>query len=244
MARQDLIAQTFVELADTLVDRFDLIDFLDLLTERSVALLGVTDAGVMLADPNGGLRVLASSSERMRLMEVFEVQNEDGPCLDAWRTSAPRQEPDLEGVDSQSWPRFAPVALAAGFRSVYALPMRLRNNCIGALNLFADKADALGPEDLLMGQALADVATIGILQERLAQEHDVLTTQLQTALNSRVILEQAKGVVAEQAQIDMGAAFTLLRGYARHNNQLLTAVAESVISRRVTAEGLRAGSRS
>jgi hypothetical protein len=239
LVRHELLGQTFVELADTLVDSFDLIDFLHLLTDRCLALLGASEAGVVLADSAGTLRVLASSSERMRSLELFEVQNQDGPCLDAWRTGEPISAADLTGQGGQLWTHFTPAALSAGFRSVYALPMRLREIRIGALNLFSDVAGALGDEDRTLGQAMADVASIGILQERYAHQHEVLTDQLQSALNSRVIIEQAKGVLAEQGKLDMDAAFELLRSYTRQHNRRLGDVATDVISRRLDASALR-----
>jgi GAF domain-containing protein len=238
MARDELLGRTFVELADTLVDGFDLIEFLQLLADRCVALLGVSEAGLVLADPAGNLRVLASSSERMRDLELFEVQNQDGPCLDTWRSGAPASEPHLAEAGARRWPQFAPVALDAGFASVYALPMRLRDTRIGALNLFADKPNGLAADDADLGQAMADVASISILQERFTHEQHVLTDQLQAALNSRVILEQAKGFVAEQAKVDMDRAFALLRGYARHHNRRLGDVALDVINRRLDAPAL------
>ncbi len=238
MARQSLLRQTFVELADTLVDTYDVLDFLHLLTDRCVQLLGVTEAGVMLADPAGGLRVLASSSERMRAMELLEVQNQNGPCLDAWTTMAAVAEADLTANGVARWPQFAPMALDAGFASVYALPMRLRDNLIGALNLFAEQPNGLSNDDTLLGQALADVASIGILQERLTREQDVVTEQLQTALSSRVVIEQAKGRISQQAGIDVDAAFTLIRRHARHNNQRLVEVATDIVQRRLASDQL------
>jgi hypothetical protein len=238
MANHELLAQTFVELADTLVDSYDLIDFLHLLTDRCGALLGVAEAGVVLADPRGALRVLASSSERMRSLELFEVQNHDGPCLDTWHTGEITSEPDLAGAGVRRWPRFGPAAAGAGVRAVDALPMRLRENRIGALNLFADVAGGLSPADLNVGQALADVASIGIVHERFARDQSALTDQLQLALNSRVCLEQAKGMVSEQATLDMDASFQLLRGYARHHRRRLGDVVADVLERRIDAERL------
>lgn len=238
MAPDDITGRTFVELADTLVEGYDLIEFLHLLAERSVSLLGVSEAGVVLADEHGNLRALASSSERMRLIELIEVQRQDGPCLDCWRDGGPVREDDLERA-AERWRHFVPAALDAGFRSAYALPLRLRAQRIGALNLFADRPAGLAPKDEALGQAMADVATIGILHERYLHERDVLSQQLQTALNSRVTLEQAKGVVAEQAGIEVDAAFRLLRGYARHHNRRLTDVAAAVVTRNLTADALR-----
>lgn len=242
MAREELIGKTFVELADTLVDDYDVIDFLHLLAERCVQLLGVTEAGVVLFDTHGRLRPLASSSERMQLIELIEVQTEDGPCLDCCRDGRQVREDDLEQATGQ-WPQFAPAAIAAGFRSTYAVPMRLREERIGALNLFADRTNGLTEQDQALGQAMADVATIGLLHERALQEREVVSGQLQTALNSRIAMEQAKGLVAEQANLDMGEAFELLRGHARHHNRRLRDVVAEVINRDLSADQLRVAPR-
>jgi len=238
MAREDLIGRTFVELADTLVEDYDVIEFLHLLTERCVQLLGVTEAGVVLFDAHGRLRPLASSSERMQLVELIEVQTEDGPCLDCCRDGRQVREDDLAEATGR-WPQFAPAALDAGFRSTYAVPMRLREERIGALNLFADRVNGLTGEDQALGQAMADVATIGLLHERVLHERAVVSGQLQTALNSRIAVEQAKGLIAEQASVDMGAAFELLRGHARHHNRRLGDVVSAVINRDLSADQLR-----
>ena len=240
MAREELIGRTFVELADTLVEDYDVIEFLHLLAERCVRLLGVSEAGVVLFDVHGRLRPLASSSERMQLMELIEVQTEDGPCLDCCRDGRPVREDDLEGATGR-WPHFASAALNAGFRSTYAVPMRLREERIGALNLFADRVNGLSEADEALGQAMADVATIGLLHERVLQEQAVVSGQLQTALNSRIAVEQAKGLIAEQAGVEMGAAFELLRSYARHHNRRLRDVVTEVISRDLSADQLRVG---
>jgi transcriptional regulator with GAF, ATPase, and Fis domain len=237
MPREALIGRTFVELADTLVEGYDVIDFLHSLAERCVSLLDVAEAGVVLADVHGELRALASSSERMRLLELIELQQQDGPCLDCWREGAPVRADDLAEAAAR-WPRFVPAALDSGFLSVYAVPLRLRSDHIGALNLFADRKVGLSPDDEGLAQAMADVATIGILHERFLREHETLTAQLQTALNSRVALEQAKGIVAEQAGVDVDDAFGLLRGYARHHNRRLGEVVSDVIRHMLNSEQL------
>ena len=242
MAREALIGRTFVELADTLVEGYDVIDFLHTLTGRCVELFDAAEAGVMLGAPDGTLRVLASSSERMRLIELFEVQSDDGPCRDAWHTATRVEEHDL--ATATRWPQFTPVAIEAGFRSVYAFPMRLRRTCIGALNLFAGRTDAFVEDEMGLAQAMTDVACIGILHERLTREKSALNDQLQTALNSRVTLEQAKGMIAAQAQIDVDAAFALLRGYTRRHNRLLSEVAIDIVQRRIHADALGAPSHS
>ena len=225
----ELLSDTFIELADTMVAEFDVIDFLHLLTDRSVALLAASAAGVVLADPRGELRVAAASSEEVGLLELFQLQNDQGPCLECFRTGRPVTASDLTG-SAQRWPRFAQAAAQSGFASVEALPMRLRDQIIGALNLFRAEPEPLDPADLRIGQALADVATIGLLHERNVRRRDTVAEQLQAALNSRVIIEQAKGKLAERLSIDMDRAFKTLRDYARNSNQRLTDVARDFVT--------------
>lgn len=231
----ELLSDTFVDLADTMVADFDVIDFLHLLTDRSVALLPASAAGVLLADPRGQLRVAAASSEAAGLVELFQIQNDQGPCLDCFRTARPVSVADLTGPD-QRWPRFAAAATAAGFRAVQALPMRLRDQVIGALNLFATTPGRFGPADLRLGQALADVATIGLLQERNVRRSETAAEQLQAALNSRVVIEQAKGKIAERHGLDMDQAFRLLRDHARNTNQRLTDLARNFVNSSSSAD--------
>ena len=222
-----LLSETFVELTDTMVAGFDVIDFLHVLTDRSVQLLDVSAAGLLLADPRGELRVVAASSEAARLLELFQLQNDQGPCLDCFRSGQPVATADL-GAD-QRWPRFAAAAGQAGFRAVQALPMRLRDQVIGALNLFRAAPGAFDADSVQVGQALADVATISLLHERSMRHIDTLNEQLQTALNSRVIIEQAKGKLAERLGVDMDQAFTLLRERARTSNRRLSDLARAFV---------------
>lgn len=231
------LVETFVELADTLIDDFDVIDFLTVLVDRSVELLDIDAAGLLLADQHGRLQVIASSNEHVRLLELFQLQNDEGPCLDAYATGVAVSEGDLTVVDGR-WPRFAPAAVAAGFVAVDALPMRLRDQVIGALNLFQRHAGTLAGTALRTAQALVDVATIGLLQERAIRRQEIVTEQLQAALTSRVIIEQAKGLIAERLGVDMDTAFVALRGYARNNNRKLSEVAETVIAGRTTTRDL------
>jgi transcriptional regulator with GAF, ATPase, and Fis domain len=225
---QDL-ALTFVELADTLVDEFDALDFMHTLTDRVVHLLDAEAAGVILADQRGGLQVVASTSQEARVLEVFQVQNgEGGPCVECYATGAPLVNLDVDQV-ADRWPRFHQACLAAGFTSSHALPMRLRDQIIGALNLYCADQSVLTPDDVALGQAMADVATIGLLQERSIRQHEVLSEQLQTALHGRVLIEQAKGVFAERAGISVHDAFTRLRAHARRNRLPLTGVAAAVL---------------
>lgn len=231
------LAQTFVELADTLVDEFDLVEFLHVLVDRCVELLDVSAAGIMLVDFRCRLQVMASSSENIRLLELFQLQNDEGPCLECYRTGQPVDHPDLASADDR-WPRFAPAAAEAGFRTVHALPMRLRAQVIGAFNLFHAEPHQLDRSVTQIGQAMVDVATIGLIQERSLRHQETLTDQLQTALHSRIIVEQAKGVLAERRGINPGEAFTLLRDYARRRNRRLTELAAAVVDGSATATEL------
>ncbi len=228
MTREQRLATTLVELADTLVDDFDVVELLTLLTDRCVEVLDVTAAGLLLASPGGELRVLASSSEAMRLVELFELQTDEGPCLDCYRSGEPVVNQKLGQVNGR-WPRFAPRAIEAGFTSVHALPMRLRGTTIGALNLFRSNEGSLDASDIHAAQALAAVATIAILQHRAALETQVLNSQLSQALNSRIVIEQAKGMVGERAGIGMEQAFNRLRNHARNHNHRLADVARDVV---------------
>jgi GAF domain-containing protein len=225
---QELLSDTFVDLADTLVADFDVIDFLHLLSDRSVQLLGASAAGVMLADPRGQLRLVAASSEAVRLLEMFQLEGEEGPCLETIRTGQLVMEPDLRHAQ-QRWPRFTPAALRAGFIAVHALPMRLREQVLGGLNLFHDQPGPFDPADVRIGQALADTATIGLLHERNLRRAEIVGEQLQAALNSRIVIEQAKGKVAERLGLDMDTAFTTLRRYARDHNLRLSDLAQTFI---------------
>jgi hypothetical protein len=224
-----LLVHTLVELADNLVEDFDVVDLLSLLADRCVEVLGVSAAGVMLVAPEGHLRVVASSSDAMRVLELFELQSQEGPCLDCYGSGEAVLNQDLSTTGR--WPRFAPVAVEAGFRSAHALPMRLRGAVIGALNLFGRDEGVLSEEDIVAGQALAAVATIAILQQQVVSEARIVNDQLNTALTSRVVIEQAKGVLAERSGLSMQAAFAAMRRYARDNNLRLAEVAGHVIDR-------------
>jgi len=234
---EGLLARTFLELADTLVADFDIVDFLHTLADHCSELFQPAEAGVMLADQRGGLRVVASSSERARLLELYELMNQQGPCLDCFRTGTRVLAADL-GDDEGRWPLFTREAMAAGFRSAHSLPLRFRSEVIGALNVFRLQPGILDDAALAGAQAMADIATISILQERTLREARVLAEQLQRALNSRVVIEQAKGVLAERAQINLDEAFDLLRTHARSHNRRLHDVATAVISSPITVEEL------
>ena len=228
-SRESRVTSAFVELADTLVDDYDIIDLLDRLVGHTVELLSADAAGIMLADSRRELRVVAASSEDAELMELMQLQNGQGPCLECYRTATPVSVHDLNDAAGR-WPLFVEAVNQQGaFRSVHALPLRLRGEAVGALNLFHAQPGGLPPDDLVLGQALADVATIGILQEQAIRRGEVVNEQLQTALNSRVVIEQAKGVLAQHGGLTMDQAFEQLRGYSRTNNLRLSEVARSLV---------------
>jgi len=229
MNREQRLAETFVELADTLVDDFDVIEFLQVVATRCVELLDVAAAGLMLADQNGSLVAVAASDERARVLELFEVQNDEGPCRDCYRLGSAVVNVDLDGAMAR-WPRFAPQAIAEGFCSANALPLRLRSQVVGSLNLFQASPGGLASLDLRLAQALADAATIGILQQRTVRHGEIAAGQLQAALTSRIIIEQAKGVLAERLQISTDDAFGVLRAAARSHNWLLSDLARDIAS--------------
>ncbi len=229
MTREADVVRSLVEMADTLVDDYDVVDLLTGLTDRCVSLLGVSAAGVMLASPAGGLGLIASSSEAMRLLELFELQAEEGPCLDAFRTGEAVGYVNL-AVESDRWPSFAAAAREAGFQSAFALPLRLREVTLGALNLLSVTRTPMQEADLIVARAFADLAALSIAQHRASTEAQRLNEQLSSALTSRVVIEQAKGVISERAGTDLSEAFSRLRTYARNNNLRLTDVAHAAVA--------------
>ncbi|MDQ6725294.1 MAG: GAF and ANTAR domain-containing protein [Actinomycetota bacterium] len=239
MPREALLAHALVELADSLVEDFDVVDLLTLLAERCVDVVDVAAAGLMLASPDGDLRVLASSSEEMRVLELLETQADEGPCVDCYRSGAPVVNLGLDGAAAR-WPQFAPRCVGLGFRSVHVLPMRLRSQTIGALNMFRTDEGPMLEADVVAAQALADVATIAILQHRAMRDAQLLNEQLNEALNTRVAIEQAKGVVAEHANLDMEHAFARLRRHARNHSLPLADVAHAISSKSLAVTSLDA----
>ena len=236
--REALVLRAFVELADTLVDDYDVIDLLDRLAGYSVELLAADAAGILLGDAESTLRIVASTNEQTEWMELLQLQADEGPCVECYHSAAPISVTDLAGA-ADRWPRFiAALAGRGAYGSVHALPLRLHGEAIGTLNLFHHVPGALPDADLALGQALADVATIGILSERAISRGEVLTEQLQITLNSRIVIEQAKGVLAQRGQLAMGAAFDRLRHYARHHNLRISEVARQVVLTDLSADVL------
>jgi GAF domain-containing protein len=228
-SREQALADTFVRLADTMVDDYDVADLLDQLVTACVHVLGVTAAGLLLDDQKGNLTLVASSSQETRLLELFVLQNNEGPCLDCVRTGVTVVCDNLED-DRDRWPLFVPAARMAGFQSVAAVPMRLRDQTIGGLGLFMNVPQPIPAASRRLAQALADVATIGVLQQRSLHRSHVLSEQLQSALTSRIAIEQAKGILAERNNLTMDEAFNALRRHARNHNLKLTDVATSVVT--------------
>lgn len=229
-SREQRITAAFVTVADTLIADFDLIDLLHTLVVACTDVLDVSAAGLFLADDDGDLQLLASTSEKADIVEIMQLNAGAGPCVDCFRTGAAVDVPDIDSSPGD-WPEFRAAALGQGFRAVHATPMRLRGQVLGAMNLFRVEPGALNPEDAAVAQALADVATIGILQERSIRETGIITEQLQRALESRVIIEQAKGVLSVVESIGVDQAFDRLREHARRHNLTLRVVAERVIAR-------------
>jgi transcriptional regulator with GAF, ATPase, and Fis domain len=227
--REQRLAEVFVELADTLVEEFDVVDFLQTLTERCVELVDTDAAGLMLDDQRGHLQVIAYTHESARLLELFELQRAEGPCLDCFATGEAITNVDLAASRSR-WPVFTEAAMGSGFAYSHALPLRLRRQVLGALNLFTVERTELTGDHLAVAQGMADIATISLLHERALRDQVLLAEQLQTALHSRIMIEQAKGVLSARAEISVGEAFSRMRTHARRTGQQLTGVAEAVVT--------------
>jgi GAF domain-containing protein len=238
MVREQRLAEVFVELADTLVEEFDVVDLLQTLTERCVELVDTDAAGLMLDDQRGNLQLVAHTHESARLLELFELQKREGPCLDCFATGQVIANIDL-AIAADRWPVFAQAAREVGFGTSHALPLRLRGRVIGAMNLFTTGRRSLSDEHLAVAQGLADIATIGLLHERAIRDQVELSEQLQTALQSRILIEQAKGVLSAQAGIGVESAFARMRTHARRTGQPLTTVAGAVVAGRLDAGALQ-----
>jgi transcriptional regulator with GAF, ATPase, and Fis domain len=235
--REREVTQAFVSLTSSLVDGFDVVDLLSGLTAECTRLLDIASAGVLLADQRQVLHVIAASSEATRNLELFQLQRDEGPCLDCFHAGTPVSVADLAD-ETQRWPQFAQAAEAAGFVSVHALPMRVQTNVLGTLGLFGRRAGALTEEDLSLAQALAHVGSVAIVQGTAIADSAAITEQLQIALRSRVVLEQAKGVIAQRADLEMDEAFAVLRRFARDHNLRLGDVAGSVVRRELLPQAV------
>jgi GAF domain-containing protein len=228
--REEQVLQTFARLADTLVAGYDVVDLLQMLVDVCRDLLDADAAGILLADGSGVLEVVASTSEASRLVEMMQVGAEAGPGIESLRTGKLVTAPDLGDVPA-AWAAFRDAAVAQGYASAHALPLRLRETTIGTLNLFRTASGELSARDLVTAQAFADVATIGILHERALRENAVIREQLQSALNSRIVIEQAKGVVAHGAGVSIDESFDIIRGYARSHRLGISEVAAQLVAR-------------
>jgi transcriptional regulator with GAF, ATPase, and Fis domain len=226
--REEWLARTFIELADTLVTDYDVIDFMSILVERCAELQECTEVALALVNPQGQLQPLASTTERVRVLELIEIQNQEGPCLECFLSGTPVVNQRMDESESR-WPSFTSRVRAEGFVMVHAIPLRLRENTIGAMNIFNTELREITPLELSLAQALADAATIGVLHERAVSQGTLLTHQLQVALSSRIVIEQAKGIVAERLRLDMDRAFDVLRRYARNNRTRLGEVAAAIV---------------
>ncbi|GAA3029493.1 GAF and ANTAR domain-containing protein [Streptomyces olivoverticillatus] len=230
MSRQQQVSEVFVEMADTLVDDFDIIDFLQKLSARCVELLDVSAAGILLADSRGDLQIIAASDENTRLLELFALQHDQGPCVECYTQGAARLNIDLtDPVVAQHWPLFADRACGSGYATTHALPLRLRHHVMGALNLFHTERAVLGVEDTTLAQALADIATIGILQQRTLEQSQTERSQLQAALTSRIVIEQSKGILAERLQTSPDHAFATIRAHARTHHLRISELARQIV---------------
>lgn len=241
--RERDVLRAFVELSTELVNDYDMLEMLANLTTHCVSLLDVGSAGLLLANDRGVLHLAAASSERTQQLELFQLQRDEGPCLDCYRDGVAVSVPDLE-AERERWPQFSTVALDAGFKSVHAVPMRLRGDTLGGLGLFGDRVGTLDDNDLDLAQALAHVACVAIVNEKSAADRTSVNTQLQHALTSRIVLEQAKGVIAHSGNLEIDDAFNILRRYARENGLKLSAVAADLVNRKLRAEKLLQHSRS
>ena len=237
--RERQVTEAFVSIASALAIGYDVVDLLSTLTETCAELLDVATAGLLLADASGVLHVLAASSENTRHLEAFQVQRAEGPCLDCYSSGSPVEVPDL-AAEADRWPQFVAAAELAGFVSVHAMPMRLRDAVLGTMGLFGTTVGALNPVDLRLGQALADVASIALIQDKAATDSAAVNAQLQTALNSRVIIEQAKGALAQHGDVAMDQAFAALRRYSRDHNLRIGDTAQRLISRTLLARDVLA----
>ena len=241
--REREIIEAFVDLSNELVDDYDVVDMLSQLTTSCASLLDISSAGLLLADARGVLHLMASSSERTHDLEMLQLQRDEGPCLDCYHDREAVLVPDLD-AEERRWPQFCRAARAVGFKSVHALPMRLKDKVLGALGLFGEETGVLDDDNVALAQALVHVACVAIVNERSAADHALVNSQLQAALNSRVVVEQAKGVLAQAGGLEMADAFAVLRRYARDHGRKLSEIAAAVVSRELGQEVLLTHARS
>ncbi|WP_135458736.1 GAF and ANTAR domain-containing protein [Mycobacterium sp. DL99] len=243
MNRYEQLANAFVGLADTLVADYDVVEFAQRLVGDLTTLLPVSAAGIMLGDAHGRLHVFASSSEHTQLLELLQIEANSGPCRDAYLNRETVRVPDIRR-EQERWPAFAQRATEYGFTSAFALPLRLRDERVGAVNLLRTEPGHMSESDIAVGQGLSDVAAVGILHQRIITRAEIINQQLQGALNTRTIIEQAKGVLAERGGMEMDESFNLLRTYARKTNQRLADLARAVVAGADTSEILNIRPRS
>jgi GAF domain-containing protein len=240
--REEKINDAFVRVAGTLVESYDVLDLLSTLLHTCTELLGIQAGGILIADGSGQLELVASTSEEAEIVEIMIVAAGAGPCVDCFDTGAVVSVPDID-ADPDSWPRFRRSALEQGFRAAHATPLRLHGEVIGAMNLLSTHPGPLSDRDAKLAQALADVATVGILHERSFRNPGIVSAQLHFALDTRILVEQAKGVLAEVRSCTMTEAFSALRAYARQHGVTLRTAAEGVVNRTIPAESLSAQAR-
>lgn len=241
-SRETRINTAFVAVADTLTTDFDVLDLLHTLVEQCTSILDTDAGGLMLVDSNGQLQLMTSTSEGADFVEVMQLNADSGPCIDCFTTGTAVSVPDIESAGDR-WPEFQKAALQGGFNSAHATPLKLRGQVIGTMNLFAKRTGALSDRDVAVAQALSDVATIGILQERVVREGTILAEQLHRALDSRILVEQAKGVISHSLSVTMEKAFEILRTHARNNNLTIRSVADGISNRSITVESITTSAR-
>ncbi len=233
--RRQTLSSVLIELSDTLATTFDIDDYLHLLCQRAHELFDVQAAGVLLEAPDGALRLTAASTDESAALDLFEAQARQGPCFDAYETGEQIVDADLTAV-GERWPQFTPMALERGLRSVHAFPLRLRDDRVGAMNLFRETPGHFDEADVLAAQALADMATIAIMSRRQYDAAQVRTGQLQGALDSRVLIEQAKGILAERHHVSLAEAFMSLRQHARSQRHTLREVSQAIVDGTLTLD--------
>lgn len=231
--REQQLVDTFVSLTDSLVADYDIVDLLQTLVDNATELFDAAAAGIMLVNDLQDLEVIASTSERSNFIGLMQLQAGEGPCVEAF-TTAETVSVESPAEMQRRWPRFAAASQELGYSSVHSVPLRLRDITLGSMNLFREEAGALNADDAIAARALTDVATISILQQRTTEHANIVQTQLQHALTSRVIIEQAKGFLAHTHHVDLDSAFALLRSHARSHQVCIADVARDVVDRVIT----------